>query len=376
MDVDPLTDHDGRTDSSKPLITDITGEHSVELDFLANPSADKSEPIRADDSVSVDSFESRPSSPLITDNNTTTTHTSSNRIRQKCKHRFLCSLSFIVTAVTLTLLVIIVLIPHTLSNLPNGSVVLGTTNATLLLTLNPTDLDQITFSGTEDGFTALFYDSECSDIETERYLLDYTKSLDITEQQLYRIDEFYLVKNSSIRYLFTTSEIQNSSSCVAMIYTFSNHSNYLQFISTGLVREAIFSYCLSPALPLNFTLSVSATENDQFYFVGLESFATTMINYTATGDLLKYNTTSLSPTRCTFPATNCSISLSRARGEDVCILAQILETNKFILLNYDTFSQRISIQLIAIEVILLVCLLIGICFGVVWLYFIYRLCIK
>ena len=85
VDVDPLTDHDGRTDSSKPLIPDTTGEHSVELDFLANPSADISEPICPDDSVSVDSFESQPSSPLITDNNTTTTRTFSNRTRRKFK---------------------------------------------------------------------------------------------------------------------------------------------------------------------------------------------------------------------------------------------------------------------------------------------------
>ena len=344
MDVDPLTNHDERTDSSEPLTPDTTSEHSVELDFLANPSADKSEPIRADDSVSVDSFESRPLSPLITDNNTTTTHTSSNRIRQKCKHRFLCSLSFILTAVTLTLLVIVLILSYTLPNLPNGSVVLGTTDVTLLLTLNPTDLDQITFNQTADNFKALFYDMKCSDIETERYLLDYTRFLDVTEQQ-YRIDEFYLVKNSTIHYLFTTPETQNSSSCVAMIHIFSNHSNYFQFISTGLVREAVFSYCLSQPLPLSFTLSVSAAEEDQYYFVGLKSFINTTIDYTATGDLLKYSTTTLSPTTCTFPTTDCSISLSGS--EDVCILAQLQDMNKFISLNYTTQSRREYIQVIA-----------------------------
>ena len=215
---------------------------------------------------------------------------------------------------------------------------------TLLLTLNPSDLDQITFSGTEDSFTALFYHSECSDIETESYLLDYTRFLDVTEQQ-YRIDEFYLVKNSTIHYLFTTSETQNSFSCVAMIYIFSNYSNYLQFISTGLAHEAVFSYCLYPPLPLNFMISVLATKKDQYYFVGLQSFATTTINYTATGDLLKYNVSSLSPTRCSFPATDCSISLSG--GEDVCILAQLQDANKFISLNHTTQSQREHTQFIA-----------------------------
>ena len=303
-----------------------------------------SENISADDSVSVDSFESQPSSPLITgtnDNNTTTTHTSSNRIWPRDKVCLICCLLSISFAVGLLLSVIGISLAFTLPNLPGGSVVLGTTNATLLLTLSPSDHDQVTFSETEDNFTTLFYDMKCSYVETERYLLDYTRFLDVTEQQ-YRIDEFYLVKNTTIYYVFTTLETQNSFSCVAMIYIFSNHSNYLQFISTGLVREAVFSYCLSPPLPLNFTLSVSAAEKDQYYFVGLESFVTTIINYTATGDLLKYNISSLSPTTCTFPTTNCSISLSGR--EDVCILAQLQETSKFIPLDYATLSQHYNIQ--------------------------------
>ena len=344
VDIDPLTDHDETTDSSEPLVPDTTSEHSVELDFLANPSADiicMSENISADDSVSVDSFESQPSSPLITgtnDNNTTTTRTSSNRIRRKV---LICCLLSILIAVGLLLFVIGIPFFFTLPDLPSGSVVLGTTNATLLLILDPTNLDQVTFSETEDNFTTLFYDMKCSDVETERYLLDYTRFLDVTEQQ-YRIDEFYLVKNSTIYYLFTTLETQNSSSCVAMIHIFSNHSNYLQFISAGLAHEANFSYCLSPPLPLNFKLSVSAAEEDQYYFVGLKSFVDTTINYTATGDLLKYNISSLSPTTCTFPTTNCSISLSGR--EDVCILAQLQETNKFIPLDYATLSQHYNIQ--------------------------------
>ena len=289
----------------------------------------------------MDSFESQPSSPLITgtnDNKTTTTRTCNNCIRQKGIHY---SLLIFVTVVVLLAATGVTLTLATLSNLPRGSVVLGTTNVALLLTLKPSDVDQVTFIETEDNIAALLYDIECSDIETERYLLDYTKSLDVTEQQ-YRIDEFYLVKNSTIHYLFTTPETQNSSSCVAMVHIFSDHSNYLQFISTGLVLEAVFSYCLSPALPLNFTISVSAAEEDQYYFVGLESSANTTINSTASGDLLKYNITTLSPTTCTFPTTNCSISLSG--GEDMCILAQLQDVNKFISLNYTTQSQRAYIQ--------------------------------
>ena len=141
------------------------------------------------------------------------------------------------------------------------------------------------------------------------------------------------MKNSIIHFLFMTPEIQDSSSCVAMIHIFSDHLDYFRFISTGQVSKVVSSYCLSPPMPLNFTLPGSAVEEDQFFLVGLESFATTTTNYTVTGELLKYNVTSLSPTNCTFPATNCSISLSG--GEDVCILAQLQDKN-FIPLNYAT----------------------------------------
>ena len=217
---------------------------------------------------------------------------------------------------------------------------LGISNVTLLLTLNPSDIDQVTFSGTEDTFTAVFYESECSDVATEGQLLNYTRSLDVTEQQ-YRIDEFYFVKNSLLRSSLTAPEIQNSSSCVARIYIFNDHSNYFQFISTGQVRKAITSYCLTPPKALNFTIPESPVEKDhgQYYFVGLKSFASMTINYTATGDLLKYNTTGLSPKRCRFPTTDCSISLHTTSG-DVCILAHLLEMNKFVPLNYVTQSQR------------------------------------
>ena len=220
-------------------------------------------------------------------------------------------------------------------NLPAGSIVLGITNATLLLTLNPTDVDQVTFSGTEDTFTAVFYESKCSDIKTETYLLNYTRSLYVTEQQ-YGIDTFYFVKNSIIHYRFTASEIHTSSSCVARIHVFNDHQNYFRFISTGLRREVVLSYCLSPPLPLSFTVPKQAATQDRHYYVGLESFATTTITYRATGDLIKHNTTGLSPTTCTFPTTDCSISLSG--GKDVCILAQ-LEDTEFIPLSYTTHAR-------------------------------------
>ena len=159
------------------------------------------------------------------------------------------------------------------------------------------------------------------------------------QETIYSIDVLYLVKNSIINYLFTNAETQNTSSSVAKIYIFNDYSNFFEFNSTGQVHEAITSHDLSMALPSNFTITA---KEDQYYFVGVKSFATTIINYTTTGDLIKYNISSLSPTRCTFPTINCSISLSG--GEDVCILAQLQDADKFISLNYTTQSQREYIQ--------------------------------
>ena len=68
-------------------------------------------------------------------------------------------------------------------------------NVTLI---NPSGGSQVFFSETEDNFTAVFYESECSDIETITQSLNYTRTLDATERQ-YRIDEFYSVKNSIIK---------------------------------------------------------------------------------------------------------------------------------------------------------------------------------
>ena len=116
MDVDPLTDYDVGIDSSEP---DTISEDSVELDSLANPSSDMSEPTSADDSVSVECFEvlDLPSSTVMTgtnDSNTKTTHTSSNCIRRNSK-RFWCSL--ILLTVALLLIVIGVTLIATGSNI-------------------------------------------------------------------------------------------------------------------------------------------------------------------------------------------------------------------------------------------------------------------
>ena len=124
-----------------------------------------------------------------------------------------------------------------------------------------------------------------------------------------------------------------------MLYIFENYLDYILFTSSGQVREESFSHCLLPDSPLNFTLS--AVDNNQYYFVGLESFVSSTLNYTVSGSVLEYNITNLSPTTCTFPSSECSIPLSDLPGgEDVCILATLQDQEGFWSLIYTSTSTR------------------------------------
>ena len=196
------------------------------------------------------------------------------------------------------------------------------------LTLNPSEIDLVMFSGTK---AAAFYQSKCSDIEIERLTLNYSGSAYVTEQQ-YVKQEFYFIQDSSLHFEFSVPLMQNDSGCVVKVHTF--RSNY-QLVTNRQDNEAI-SYCLLHNSSVNFTLS--AVEQEQYYFVALESFVNTSITYTVAGDLLRYITTSLPRTRC---ATNCSISLSDyPGGEDVCIIAAVKETNEPVYYNYTTQLSR------------------------------------
>ena len=124
-----------------------------------------------------------------------------------------------------------------------------------------------------------------------------------------------------------------------MLYIFENYLDYFLFTSSGQVREESSSHCLLPDSPLNF--------NSQYYFVGLESFVSSTLNYTVSGSVLEYNITNLSPTTCTFPSSECSIPLSDLPGgEDVCILATLQDQEGFPL-NYTSTSTRAHRQRVA-----------------------------
>ena len=223
-----------------------------------------------------------------------------------------------------------------------GDIVLGSSDVMRVLALDPSDLSGITFNRDKGspGFAVTFYNASCSDIEIERQVLNFTRTLNATSGS-YGLDDFYLVKDSFIHWFFLAHDLQYPSTCVAMVYNFSNHIDYSYFTSTGQVREAT-SYCIPSTSPLNFTLS--AVEKDQHYFVGLESFVTTEFSYTMTGTVFKYNVSGLPPIRCSFPSSNCIITWSEyPAGEALCILAKIEGSNNldnFVTLTYTARSRE------------------------------------
>lgn len=246
--------------------------------------------------------------------------------------------------------VIQVVLSQTLpSSLPYGDKMLATYEPILIDNFDPTDITSITIHQTTSTFTANFYATTCSSIDTEEHPLNYIEFLDVTNETVLEIEEFYFVKGSGTHFFFPSQELQLSSRCVALIHIFSSPSDYRFFISEQGFYTQSFSYCLPPDSPLNFDLS--ATGSNKYYFVGMENFASTTLNYTVTGRVLKYDVTNLSCTRCNFPAT-CSISLSDySGGEDVCILAALQTADKFVTIDYTTHSDRKEKQMLAYYVI-------------------------
>lgn len=238
--------------------------------------------------------------------------------------------------------VALIIILSLLSTMPQsyyGESVIATSYPILVATFDPGKTHNIVLYQRNDSFTANLYDNVCSGFELQEHSLNYTKSLD--DQPYQGIGEFYMVKSSTIHFFFPSPDLPPSVRCVANVYIFTNPSNYFGFIARE-VHNLNLSYCLPPDSPLNFTLT--AHQNNKYYFVGVENFASTIFNYTVTGRILQYNVTDLSSTTCTFPThqfTSCSISLSDyPEDKDVCILATSQDANNSVTLSYVTQYYR------------------------------------
>ena len=252
--------------------------------------------------------------------------------------------------VTLPLFIVLYIM---LPDLPTGSTVIGGSDIVLAASFNSSDytvhfkIDETAIRG---PVTVNYYQGLCSEFESLNHRLrpklrNTTKQLSLSEGMQYGTEEEYLIQGSEVAFTFSTPEPLLHSSitaCVTSIFIFQDHSDYLQFISTGLINpEGLTrSHCISTTSGVNFTLS--AVYANVYYFIALNSSEFATLNYTVTGDVLEYDVIGLSPSTCTFPASNCSLSLNG--DSEICILASLLNQDTFLALDYTTSSRKHTMQ--------------------------------
>ena len=266
-----------------------------------------------------------------------------------------------------TLLLFIILLA-TLPDLPSGSTVVGGSDIVLASSFHSSDFTvhfKIDETATRGPVTVPvnYYQGLCSEFDRRLCLelRNTTKQLSLSEGIQYGIEKEYLIRGSSVAFTFSTPEPllhPSSTACVTSIFIFQDHLDYLQFISTGLINLEVSSHCVSPTSGVNFTLS--AVDANAYYFIALNSHESATLNYTVTGDVLEYDVNGLSPSTCTFPVSDCSVSLNHNRtagDSEICILASLLNPDTFLALNYTTSSWKHTMQTI---VTLTMC---GLCIG-------------
>ena len=216
------------------------------------------------------------------------------------------------------------------SPVPRGNVWIGNSNNVLILSEKSTgSILSITISATpnnESEVDAYFYDGVCSEIRKSQRAYNVTRYLTVTENVKYGIDELYLTNGSQVTYKFKPTS-QDSKHCIANISIYSDYIPYWKH-ANGHVKRSI---CLPPAELQSF--SVNSSDEDKYYFIGLESFESTILNYTVFKDLLEYEVSGLSQSTCTFSITSpdCEILLNYPSDQEICVFAQ---SDDFIFLSY------------------------------------------
>ena len=187
----------------------------------------------------------------------------------------------------------------------------------------------------------------CSEIGLIHQVSNSTSELSVSENMTYGIEEVYLIGTSQVTYNFTIVESsQKTASCVANISVFLDYSNYMEFLTSGHARNPSESHCLSPKEHLAFRLNSS--NGNSYNFVGLKSFVSTLINYSVTKDLLKYDITKANNVSCILStsSSDCTIFLN-SEGQEVCVLASLQhKNNSFITLSYERYSPSITFALL------------------------------
>ena len=226
--------------------------------------------------------------------------------------------------------------------IPSGEVLIGNNDVVLAGTLNSDYVGKVNFNinASGDSFNVTLYQESCSITLTDNFQNNSTRELDVTNDMLYVIDQKYIVKGSTVQYIFSSSSLDSSIPCIASIPVFLDYSDFTAFLASGFIANANVSYCLPPASSITFTLSV---EDQNFhYFVGLRGFQSATVNYTLINDVFKYDITELTAITCSFPTPSCSISLD---SRNTCILASLKAYNTFIKMDIEVQrSARYSAQ--------------------------------
>ena len=246
----------------------------------------------------------------------------------------------------------------TLPSLPR-EVLIGNGDVVSVTTVNDYVI-KTNFNST-NPLNVTIYQDTCSEISITRSNQNYTKQLNATNDVQYIIDQAYMIEGSKVQYIFS-SYMLSINSCVASIPVFLTYSDFTAFLASGLIANANASYCLPPASSITFTLSA---KDNLHYFVGLQSFQSSVIDYTMQGNIREYDITDIATTVCTFPSSSCSIA-NPPGGQDMCILASLELSDTFVTLNYtseqsDRYRAQLAFALITPQFIFILFFIVACC---------------
>lgn len=258
-------------------------------------------------------------------------------------HPCLVALSLLLLLVLGTLMLIIgTVIIVTLPGLPSGNITVGHPqghpDVVLVSTLDSSVISELELT-VDHSVNVSVYQGLCSEIQDPLQVFSSSTLLNVADNNQYRIDELYLMEGLQANYTFSaTTGLESSAVCV---YVFAEYSHYFQFVLTGFATRVLLSECLPPNSTESLNISLESSKN-QYFFVGLESHVSTIINYTVARDTMEYNVSNLTPTSCVFSvpsSVKCSIPLENyPGGQKVCSLAILQEEDAFIAMAYSSRS--------------------------------------
>ena len=262
----------------------------------------------------------------------------------------------------------------TIPALPSGEVLIGNNDVVFVTPIN-SYVSRTNFNNNANNLLDItFYHDKCSEIPFNDVYNNCSQQLNTIGNMQYIIDQAYMIEGSEMQYVFSrfSSNVSSlsSDSCAALIPVFLTYSDFTAFLASGLIANANASYCLPPASSITFTISA---KDNLHYFVGLQSFQSSVIDYTMQGHIREYDVTDMATTVCTFPSSSCSID-NPPGGQDICILASLQLSDTFVTLIYTseesdrhstqfTFAIIISVAPIIMIIIIIIILIISCVFN-------------